>query len=221
MGYGVKVMFWGDYALFSRPEFKVERVSYDVMTPSAARGLLEAIFWKPAICYIIDKIHVLHPPRFMNVRRNEVSEKLGKKNCKALMEGQKNAKECLYTSQHIQQRASLLLRDVCYVIEAHFEMTAAAGQADNPKKHYNILLRRLRNGQCYHQPYFGCREFPAKFRLLEEDEPVPQSQLVGEKDLGFMLYDMDFSDPNNISPIFFRAKMTNGIIDLHAIEKVR
>lgn len=219
MGYGVKIEIWGDYALFTRPEFKVERVSYDVITPSAARGILEAIYWKPAIKYIIDKIHIYNEPKFTNIRRNEVSAKILASDMKHLKEGVENAKRYISTSELIQQRASMILKDVKYVIEAHFEMTEKAGDTDTPEKHYNILLRRLRKGQFFHQPCLGCREFPANFKIIED--AVPESDLRGEKDLGFMLYDMDFSDQENIVPTFFRAKMQDGVIDLSNAAIVR
>ena len=219
MGYGFKVEISGDYALFTRSEFKVERCSYDIITPSAARGILEAIYWKPAIKYIIDKIHVYNEPMFTNIRRNEVSVKLLASDAKQLMKGNPNAKGYINTKEVIQQRASMVLKDVRYVIEAHFELTEKAGNEDTEEKHYNIALRRLRNGQFFHAPCMGCREFPAKFQIIEGD--VPKSDLVGERDLGFMLYDMDFSDMRNIQPTFFRAKMVDGIVDLRNISIVR
>lgn len=114
----------------------------------------------------------------------------------------------------------MLLQDVCYIIEAHFEMTRQAGERDTPEKHYAIAARRMRNGQCYHMPCFGCREFPAHFRLVEEDEPEPPG-ISESRDLGYMLYDMDYSNPQNIQPVFFRARMENGVIDLRDCEVVR
>lgn len=217
MGYGIKLEVWGDYALFTRPEMKVERVSYDVITPSSARGLIEAIYWKPAIKWVIDKIYVYNQIQFTNIRRNEVCTKISKSSAKALMEGKKQF-DYINTNEQRQQRAAMVLKDVRYVIEAHFEMTNKAGEADTVEKHYNIALRRMRTGQCYHMPCFGCREFPANFKLLEEDITV--TDFVGEKDLGYMLYDMDFSDSENIYPVFFRAKMVDGVIDLKDIDIV-
>lgn len=211
MGYGIKVEVWGDYALFSRPEMKVERVSYDVMTPSAARGIIEAIYWKPAIKWVIDKIYVLNPIEFTNIRRNEVKSKLSARNAKSAMKGTANVNP-IYTTIDIQQRASMLLKNVRYVIEAHFELTDKAGESDTEKKHYNIALRRLRKGQCYHQPCFGCREFPAYFKLFEEQGEI--QPINKTKDLGYMLYDMDYSDLRNIQPMFFRANMRDGVIDV-------
>lgn len=219
MGYGFKMEISGDYALFTRSEFKVERCSYDIITPSAARGILEAIYWKPAIRYIIDKIHVYNEPKFTNIRRNEVSVKLLASDAKQLMKGNTTAKGYINTKEVIQQRASMVLKDVRYVIEAHFELTEKAGNEDTEEKHYNIALRRLRNGQFFHAPCMGCREFPAKFQIIEGD--IPKSDLVGERDLGFMLFDMDFSDVRNIQPMFFRAKMVDGIVDLRNISIVR
>lgn len=217
MGFGIKLEVWGDYALFTRPEMKVERVSYDVITPSAARGIIEAIYWKPAIKWVIDKIHVCNKIQFTNIRRNEVSAKISKSNAKALMNGSKTV-DFINTNEQRQQRASLVLKDVCYVIEAHFEMTDKAGNDDTVEKHYNIALRRIRQGQCYHAPCFGCREFPANFKLVEDD--IIKTNYSGEQDLGFMLYDMNFSDSDNIHPVFFRAKMADGVIDLKNIAKV-
>ena len=218
MGYGIKVEVWGDYALFSRPEMKTERVSYDVMTPSAARGIIEAIYWKPAIRWVIDRIHVLKPIRFTNVRRNEVSSKMSHTNAKSAMAGNAEVKPII-TSQDIQQRASMLLKDVRYVIEAHFELTPKAGDEDTPEKHYNIVLRRLREGQCFHQPCFGCREFPASFGIVEDE--VPQGDRPPDKDFGYMLFDMDFSNKRDIQPVFFRAALKDGIVDLRDCGVVR
>ena len=210
MGYGITLKVWGDYACFTRPEMKVERVSYDVMTPSAARGLLEAIYWKPAICWIIDKIHVINSIQFDNIRRNEVLGKIPAGTVKSAMKG---GEVSLYQDavEDRVQRASYLLRDVCYCIEAHFELTDKAGPEDTVEKHYNIALRRMRKGQCFHQPYFGCREFPAQFELIEG--AIPPSRYQGEeRDLGFMLWDMDFSD--DMKAIFYRVVMEDGIIDV-------
>lgn len=218
MGFGIKVEVWGDYALFTRPEMKVERVSYDVITPSAARGVIEAIYWKPAIRWVIDKIHVLKPIAFTNIRRNEVGAKILASSVKSVMEG---AKKDLFlcTSEEIQQRASMALKDVRYIIEAHFELTDKAGETDTAEKHYNIALRRLREGRCYHMPCFGCREFPANFRLYEGDSVA--TPFKGKRDLGFMLYDMDYSNPRDIRPMFFRASLHDGVIDLTDCEVVR
>lgn len=217
MGYGLQLLVWGDYACFTRPEMKVERVSYDVMTPSAARGILEAIYWKPAIKWVIDKIHVLNEIKFDNVRRNEVGGKISAVNVKRAMKG-KPVLLCQYATEERQQRATLLLRDVAYVIEAHFKMSGEGGPDDTHEKHYAMATRRARRGQCFQQPYFGCREFPAKFRLIEEDEPVPYSVHRGEKDLGWILLDIDYSG-DELNPQFFRALMKDGIIEIPRLER--
>lgn len=218
MGIGVKVKVWGEYALFSRPEMKVERCSYDVITPSAARGILEAIYWHPGMKWVIDKIYVQKPVQFTSIRRNEVKSKISSNNVLPVYNG---ADKQLYisTKSDIVQRASLLLRDVSYVIEAHFEMTEKAVESDNSGKFKDIIMRRLKRGECYHTPYFGCREFPANFCLCE-DEKI-ETAYSGEKDLGFMLYDMDFSDLDNIQPMFFRALMKDGVINLRDCEVIR
>lgn len=205
MGYGIKIRVSGDYALFTRPEMKVERVSYDIITPSAARGIIEAVYWKPAIRWKIDKIHVLKEIEFTNIRRNEVSEKASKK------------KPYLVVTEIRQQRASLVLKNVDYIIEAHFDLIDKdAGEAEE-KKHYNIALRRLREGQHFHAPCLGTREFGAKVELIEDGEPIPQSPLE-DMELGWMLKDLDFSDPADIKPEFFRASLKNGVLDLRNME---
>ncbi len=203
---------WGDYALFTRPEMKVERVSYDVMTPSAARGLIEAIYWHPGMKWIVDRIHVCAPIRFTNLRRNEVKSTISARSARTVMERGKG-ELYLSTSEDIQQRSALLLRDVRYVIEAHFDMTENAAPGDNAGKFQDIVKRRVQRGQFYHQPCFGCREFPAQFRLCEEIPPC-HPELDGERDLGWMLWDMDYTDPENIQPLFFRAKLRNGILEI-------
>lgn len=220
MGIGVKVRVWGNYALFSRPELKVERCSYDVMTPSAARGILEAVYWHPGMRWIIDRIHVVKPVQFTSVRRNEVKSKVL---ASSVLQNYNWADKPLYisTKADIVQRASLLLKDVEYVIEAHFEMTDRANETDNPGKFKDIIMRRLRRGECFHMPYFGCREFPANFCLCEEAEIRTAYDDVEEKDLGFMLYDMDYSDRNHIQPLFFRAVMKRGVLDLRDCEVIR
>lgn len=212
---GVVMEVSGQYALFSRPELKVERVSYDIITPSAARGLLESVYWHPGIRWKIDKIHVMSPIRFVNIRRNEVSAKLSAANALTVMNG-KNEPLYLSASAFIQQRASLLLRDVRYVIEAHFELTPKAAPDDSAEKIYAIVMRRLQKGQCFQQPYLGCREFPADVRVAER--PIGKAAYEGERDLGFMLYDMDYADPENIKPQFFRAVLHNGVLDLSGVE---
>nr|7KHA_A Chain A, CRISPR-associated protein, CT1134 family [Nitratidesulfovibrio vulgaris str. Hildenborough] len=207
--YGIRLRVWGDYACFTRPEMKVERVSYDVMPPSAARGILEAIHWKPAIRWIVDRIHVLRPIVFDNVRRNEVSSKIPKPNPATAMRDRKPLYFLVDDGSNRQQRAATLLRNVDYVIEAHFELTDKAGAEDNAGKHLDIFRRRARAGQSFQQPCLGCREFPASFELLEGD--VPLSCYAGEKrDLGYMLLDIDFE--RDMTPLFFKAVMEDGVI---------
>lgn len=220
MAKGVKVKVWGEYALFSRPEMKVERCSYDVITPSAARGILEAIYWHPGMKWVIDRIYVNKPIQFTSVRRNEVKCKISASNVLPVYNGSQK-QLCISSKEEIVQRASLLLRDVEYVIEAHFEMTGQAKDCDNPGKFKDIIMRRLKRGECFHTPYFGCREFPVKFCLYEGDEVTGAYADEAEKDLGFMLYDMDYSDPENIQPMFFRAIMRRGMIDLQNCEVIR
>ncbi len=205
--YGVKLRVWGEYACFTRPEMKTERVSYDVLTPSAARAILEAIHWKPALLWHVDKIHVMKPIRFDSIRRNEVEGKISARNVKTAMKGN-DIELHQYAAEERQQRASMVLRDVEYIIEAHFTLTEKAGDSDNEGKHIDIFRRRAREGQCHMRPYFGCREFPVQFELLEGD--IPKSQLTGEQDLGWMLWDIDFS--HDMNPIFFRPVMKEGII---------
>ena len=195
----------GDYACFSRPEMKVERVSYDVITPSAARGILEAVMWHPGMRYVIDRIHVCAPIRFTNIRRNEVKDVISARNVKAEMNS-RSGDLYIAASESIQQRAAMVLRNVHYVIEAHFEMTENAAPSDNPGKFCDMLRRRVEKGKCYHQPYLGTREFPAKVVKCVEMPPCPP-ELAGERDLGWMLLDLDYSDKENIKPVFFRAKL--------------
>ncbi len=210
MAYGIRLHVWGEYACFTRPEMKVERVTYDVMTPSAARGILEAILWKPAIRWVVDRIHVLNRIRHTNIRRNEVSSKIPASAVKTAMKGNPVVL-CQYAADDRQQRAALVLKDVAYVIEAHFAMTDQAGPMDTPEKFYNMALRRAREGQCFHRPYLGCREFPAQFRLLE-GEILPTSLYKGNQDLGMMLLDIDFH--NGMEPRFFNAVMQDGVIEV-------
>ena len=214
-----KLEVFGDYALFTRPEMKVERVSYDVMTPSAARGILEAILWHPGMRWKVDRIYVMSPICFSNIRRNEVSAKISGRLAKSAMQ---TGADDLYlcTKDCIAQRAAMVLRHVHYVIEAHFEITENASPTDNAGKFCEMFRRRAQNGQCYHQPCFGTREFPAAFRLWEGGE-IPTAYPGSEKDLGFMLYDMDYSDPADIKPMFFRAVLKNGVLDLTDAEVYR
>lgn len=210
----IKIEVWGDYACFSRPELKTERVSYDIMTPSAARGLVEAIYWHPGMKYSIDRIYLLNPIRFTNIRRNEVKSKLLSSAVKSAVNNVSTL--ALYTSEEIVQRAAMILQDVHYVIECHFDMTSKASASDNPGKFQDILRRRLQKGQCYHEPCFGCREFPASFREWPAEKTISTEDIT--QDLGLMLYDMDYSDPEDIRPQFFRAKLEHGILDCRKVE---
>ncbi len=217
MSYGVSLHVWGDYACFTRPEMKVERVSYDVMTPSAARGILEAIHWKPALQWHVDKIHVLKPIRFQSIRRNEVNNKMSESNARsALKRGDLNGLSLAAgTPEQRAQRASTLLRHVAYVIEAHFTLTAKAGAEDNEAKHISMFNRRAATGQCFHRPCLGTREFAADFALLEDGAALPPSDLPDadkSRDLGWMLYDIDFANGNTSH--FFRARLEEGVLDV-------
>lgn len=206
---------WGDMACFTRPELKVERVSYDVITPSAARAIFEAIFWKPAIHWQITKIEVLNPITWTSLRRNEVGAVAGK--------------TPIYIEDKRQQKNSLLLKDVRYRIWAKMEYRSVAkrmaegdlfthepGNDENPMKYYQMFERRASKGQCFNQPYLGTREFSAAFRLVdtvsETLTPALSPEQGGDRDLGIMLYDMDFTDKNDIQAMFYRAEMKHGVI---------
>ena len=220
MGYGITIRVRGEYALFTRPEMKVERVSYEIITPSAARGIIEAVYWKPAIRWVIDRIVVLREIEFTNIRRNEVSEKASTSEALRIMKG---SSEPFYLSSNEkrQQRAAMVLKDVDYVIQAHFEMVPEkAGPDDTPEKHYNMALRRLREGQHFHAPCLGTREFGARVELIDEGV-IPPSPLSGVYELGWMLYDLDFSNARDIRPIFFKATLSNGVLDLKNVQKAR
>ena len=211
MAYGIKLHVWGGYACFTRPEMKVERVSYDVMTPSAARGIVEAIHWKPAIQWVIDRIHVLKPIRFDTLRRNELGHKIPPARIRAAMK--KGSTEQLHTNieDDRQQRATILLRDVAYLIEAHFVLTDTAQPGDTEAKHHAMFTRRAARGQCFHRPYLGTREFAADFALVTDS--IPESTLPDDqqnRELGWMLHDIDFDEDR--TPHFFRAVLNNGVI---------
>ena len=212
----IQLEVWGPYALFSRPEMHVERVSYDVPTPSAARGMVEAIYYHPGLQWHIRRIYVLNPIRFTNIRRNEVKGKILRDDVYNAIQGGKAP--FLATSQQIAQRAAMVLQDVHYVIEAEFTMTDRAAPGDNPGKFQDIVTRRMAKGQCYHTPYFGCREFPAAFRAWHGGA-IPT--ISTSCDLGFMLYDLDYSDPENITPTYFRAKLEHGVLDTQNCEVLR
>jgi CRISPR-associated protein Cas5d len=217
MSYGIRLLVSGKWALFTRPEMKVERVSYDVMTPSAARGILEAIHWKPSIRWIVEEIHVLNPIRFQSIRRNEVGAKAPTRAIGTAMKTGEIGNIALIVEDNRQQRASTVLTDVAYVICAHFALTAKAGVDDNEGKHLDTFNRRARKGQCFHQPCLGTREFPARFELIEPDAPTskPESETSdlgfgSPRDLGFMLYDIDHAGDRG--SLFFRAKLDQGVM---------
>jgi len=211
---------WGDFACFTRPEMKVERVSYDVITPSSARAIFEAILWKPAIRWHMRKIEVLAPIRWINVRRNEVGKVIPKINPKSATESGKVLG--LNIEDERQQRAGLFLRDVKYRLHADFEMTDKAGEGDSVTKFMEMFERRASKGQCFNQPYLGCREFAANYRLVDPKEEV-DSPISESRDLGWMLFDMDYSDAKDPKPLFFRALLNNGVVDVPAFhsEEVR
>ncbi len=210
MAFGVRLHCWGEWACFTRPEMKVERVSYEVMTPSAARGILEAIYWKPEIRWIVDRITVLNPIRFSSIRRNEVNEKIKAGAARKIMNTGKGDLSLQITDAR-QQRAALLLRDVGYVIDAHFEIQSGP---ENAAKHLEQFNRRARRGACFTRPYLGCREFAAYFALLEDEKNLPSvdASLKGLRDLGWMLHDIDFGKGKEAR--FFRAQMSNGVITI-------
>lgn len=208
---------WGDYASFTRPELKVERVSYDVMTPSAARGILDAIYWHPGIQWIIEDIYVLSPIKFTGIRRNEVKSKVLTSSVMTAMNG-KSELPYISAAEDRQQRSSLVLQDVRYVIKAHFELQPdKMSPEDNEGKFCDIMKRRLEKGQCFHQPYFGNREFPAKFRAWAGQD-VAKSCISDDREMGMMLYDLDYSNPEDIKPMFFRAKLEKGILHVAGCE---
>ena len=229
----------GDFACFTRPEMKVERVSYDVMTPSSARAVFETIVWKPAIHWRVTKIEVLKPIRWISIRRNEVGAVASTRNVQTAM-----STGCgdlgLYVEDERPQRAGLFLRDVAYRIHAYFELRDPSfhrpnfpylskhpvnrGEEDlqampdnNPAKFMSMFERRASRGQCVNQPYLGCREFACSFRLVEDVKAEPQP--IGEtRDLGWMMYDLDYSDPADPKPRFFPARLNNGAVMVPAWE---
>ncbi len=209
MGFCIEVS--GDYACFTRPEMKVERVSYDVITPSAARAIFEAILWKPAIQWHIHKIEVLKPFNWVNIRRNEVGAVLSTRNISAAMKG--GALPSLIIEKERQQRAGLFLKDVAYRLYASFSMTEKAGVNETAGKFAEMFKRRAKKGQCFNQPYLGCREFSCDFKLIE-DENNNKTPIAVSKELGWMLYDMDYSDKSDIKPLFYNATMSDGVIEV-------
>jgi CRISPR-associated protein Cas5d len=222
MSYGIRLKVSGDHACFTRPEMKVERVSYDLMTPSAARGVLEAIHWKPAISWVIDKIHVLKPIRFQSMRRNEVGSRVPAAKIKTAMKRGSIDGLRLLIEEDRQQRASTVLADVAYIIEAHFELTGKAGPDDAEGKHLDMFNRRAARGQCFHQPCLGTREFAARFELLPPNAPLPDPEEKSAdlgfgqpRDLGFMLWDIDHAGKGCPS-LLFRARLENGVMNVPA-----
>ena len=205
----------GPYACFTRPEMKVERVSYDVITPSATRAVFESILWKPAIRWRVTQIEVLRPIRFINLRRNEVSAVVSTRNVQQAMHaGSGNL--ALYIEDERQQRAGYFLRDVAYRL--HAELSLAPGCTEPLMKYTEMFTRRARKGQCVNQPYLGCREFAAQFRLVEDGEELPPA-LPETRTLGWMLHDLDFSNPADPQPRFFNAQMTGGVVDVPPFEE--
>lgn len=199
-----RLKVWGRNACFTRPEMKVERVSYDVMTPSAARGILEAILWKPAIRWKVTQIDVLNPIKWESVRRNEVGAVMSLRT------------KGLFIEEQRQQRAGLFLREVAYTIHAYFEMTGKAGADDSVTKFQEMFLRRAEKGQCYHRPYLGCREFAAEFEVFSNGKLLPEP-ISETNDLGWMLYDIDFTGKEPM-PRFFRASLNNGRMKIDETE---
>jgi CRISPR-associated protein Cas5d len=201
----------GDWACFTRPEMKVERVSYDVITPSAARAVFDAIFWKPAIRWHVRRIEVLHPIRWTNLRRNEVASVVSARNVHAAM-AHGRGDLALYVDEDRQQRAAMLLRDVAYRLHADLVVRADRQDPEPPAKFFAMFERRARQGQCVNQPYLGCREFAARWRLVEPGEAGP-APIDETRELGWMLHDMDFNDPSDPQPRFFRARMVLGVVE--------
>ena len=221
---------WGDYACFTRPEMKVERVSYDVITPSAARGIFEAVFWKPAIKWNVRRIEVLKPIRWISVRRTEVGSVVS----------DRNRSDGLFIEDDRKQRAGLFLKDVHYRLYAEMEyipprqrgngqkamrpssassiVSRADNSDENPGKYHAIFERRAKKGQCFNTPYLGCREFSCAFSLVENPEEEESAPVRETRDLGYMLYDLDYSDPNDIRPAFFRAELKNGVLHVPSWE---
>lgn len=233
MSYGLKIVVEGDYACFTRPELKVERVSYDVPTPGALEGMLKSVYWKPSIRYVIDRILVCNPIEFANIRRNEVLDKVSFDAVRAKMSG-KEADPCIYTGEKRSQRAAVVLKNVRYGIEFHFEMTGLRSEkeTDTESKHYNILIRRLKKGQYFRTPCLGCSEFPVKkMELVDNWDSMQISQeILNQKDvdLGYMSYQVRFSDggkpingdwdapefSDKGTTVYYRPHMVSGIIDV-------
>ncbi len=201
-----------DFACFTRPEMKVERVSYDVITPSAARAVFDAIFWKPAVRWHVRRVEVLEPIRWINLRRNEVASKVSVRNVEqAMAEGSGDLG--LYVEDDRQQRAGLFLRDVAYRLHADLEVRADRNDPEPPQKFFAMFERRALAGQCVNQPYLGCREFSVNAFRLINDLPHERAPIAEDRDLGLMLYDMDFSHTADPQPLFFRARMQQGVVE--------
>ena len=208
----------GPFACFTRPEMKVERVSYDVMTPSAARSIFEAILWKPAIRWRVHRIEVLKPIRWINLRRNEVSAVVSTRNVQQAMTAGSGTLG-LYIEDERQQRAGYFLRDVAYRI--HADLSLAPGCKEPLMKYTEMFTRRASKGQCVNQPYLGCREFAADFRLVDPAAPAPATSIAETRELGWMLHDLDFTHPSDPQPRFFNAKMVAGVIEVPPFEEAR
>lgn len=204
----------GDFACFTRPEMKVERVSYDVITPSAARAVFEAILWKPAIRWHVSKIEVLRPIRWISLRRNEVASVVSTRNVEAAMKAG-TGDLGLYIEDDRQQRAGLFLRDVAYRLHADLEFLRERDPDASATKYLEMFERRAAKGQCVNQPYLGCREFAAAFRLVADSATEPAA-IAETRDLGFMLHDLDFTHPADPTPRFFRAQLENGVVSVPA-----
>ena len=216
----------GDYACFTRPEMKVERVSYDLITPSAARAVFDAILWKPGLKWHIRRIEVLKPLRWVSVRRNEVGAVVSTRNAQEAM-NKGRGELALYVEDERQQRAGLFLRDVAYRLHADLELLGDEARA-NPGKYLAMFSRRAEAGQCVNQPYLGCREFAARFRLVEltsdghggwqAGAAEPPALEAWTADLGWMLHDLDFEHTPTPQPRFFRAQVNKGVVDLSGVE---
>ena len=217
MSRDIRIIVDGPFACFTRPDLKVERVSYDIMTPSAARNLVQAIYWHPGVKYTITEIDLLAPVKRIQVMRNEVKSKL--LSAKALTCAKKGRDMYLNPSEDIMQRSGVILKDVKYCIHVHVDMTEGHHEKDSVEKFKSILMRRARKGQCYTQPYLGLKEFSANFQLVELDEEV--HPIHEDKDLGLMLYDMDYANTEHIKPMFFFGQLQDGRMNLRNVRILR
>lgn len=226
--YGIRLHVWGDYACFTRPELKSERMSYEVMTPSAARGILTAIYWKPQFEWVVDRIRVLNPIRFFQIRRNELGNKMVLPPAEVML-GKKPAVLGCEIEKNRQQRAATVLRDVSYIIEAHVNVITEIPGVNSVAKHLEMFKRRVRCGQCFHQPYFGNREFPAMYELVEDEHCVldrlPEEQR--NQTFGLMLHDLVYAPDSKgkiicgntgkklvATPHFFMAELREGVMEV-------